>query len=68
MIRSSQAVFAGLIAAAVVVVLAFGGFLISTADSGASGEQLPGPIVVLPDPGASIKSSARTRRPSLIHS
>ena len=64
MIRSGQAVFGGLIAAAVAVVLAFGGFLISTADTGPSGEQLPGPIVILPDPSASTKSSAPDPAPS----
>ncbi len=55
-IRPGQGVFAGLIAAAVIVVLSFGGFLIGTADRGPSGERLPGPIVILPDPTSTLKS------------
>ncbi len=62
-IRAGQGVLAGLITVAVIVILAFGGFLIGTADSGPSVDQLPAPIVILPEATSAVKSPAPVPAP-----
>ncbi len=63
-IRSARAVLAGLIVAAAVVVLTFGGFLISTGDSGPTQGPLPAPIVIIPEGASTAVPKSPTPEPT----
>lgn len=63
MLQSDRGMLAGLIAAAVIVILAFGGFLIGTVDPGPAGDRMPAPIVIIPEENPS-KSPVQTLPPT----